>query len=296
MNKKFKFTFLLLSLFAMIAVVVLYVVTHKIAVLDPKGFIADKQRDLIIIASLLMLIVVIPVFVMTILFAWKYHHSNDKAKYTPDWDHHHVAELVWWGLPFAIIIVLAVLVWKTSHELNPFRPIESDKKTIAIQVVALDWKWLFIYPEQKVASVNFVAIPQNTPVEFEITADAPMNSFWVPQLAGQIYAMPAMRTKLNVIANECGSYRGSSSNLSGKGFAGMVFTVEAMTENQFDQWVQTAQDSNRALTAKSYEELAEPSEYNPIETYTLEASNLFEHILDKYTVPPADLQEQLKQE
>ena len=162
-----------------------------------------------------------------------------KAKHAPDWEHNYIAEYCWWGVPIVIIVILAVTTWKSSHDLNPFKPIESEKKPLAIQVVALHWKWLFIYPEQGIATVNFVQFPEKTPINFEITSDAPMNSFWIPQLGGQIYAMPAMRSKLHLIANEIGSFRGVSANISGKGFAGMTFTAKSSSEEDFDAWVQS---------------------------------------------------------
>ena len=226
MKRTFKIAILSLLFLAFVIAGVFFISTHNIAVLEPKGFIGIKERDLIITALLLMLIVVIPVFLFALFFAWKYRESNSKARHAPDWEHNYIAEYCWWGVPFLLIIILGVITWKSSHELNPFRPIQSDVKPIKIQVVALQWKWLFIYPEQNIATVNYVEFPEKTPINFEITADAPMNSFWIPQLGGQIYAMPAMRSKLHLIANEEGTFRGCSSNISGKGFAGMVFTAK----------------------------------------------------------------------
>ena len=196
------------------------------AVLDPKGFIAFEERDLLYITALLMLTVVVPVLVLAVVICWKYRAGNKKAKYEPEWDKSWALELVWWGFPCIIVALLSVLTVKSCLDLDPFKPLESDVKPLKIQVVALQWKWLFIYPEQKIATINFVQFPEKTPINFELTADAPMNSFWIPQLGGQIYAMPGMSTKLHLIANEAGSYRGSSSNISGNGFAGMIFTAK----------------------------------------------------------------------
>ena len=267
------------------ALLALYISTHNIAILEPKGLISGKERDLIVTCSLLMLIVVIPVLILTFVFAWKFRESNKKSKHTPDWEHNYIAEMCWWGVPFVLIAILSVITWKTSHELNPFKPIVTSKKPIEIQAVALDWKWLFIYPNEGIATVNLVQFPEKTPINFEITADAPMNSFWIPQLGGQIYAMPAMRSKLHLLANEQGSYGGRSANISGKGFAGMVFTAKSISETEFDQWVASVKESPERLTVESYNELVKPSEYNPVSYYVLSDKNLFDEIIMKYIRP-----------
>lgn len=256
-----------------------------IPVLNPKGLIGIKQRHLLITSSLLMLIVVIPVLVLTLFFAWRYRARHTKAKYTPNWEHSHLAESLWWGIPLVIIIILAVMTWRSSHELDPYKPIESSKKAIEIQVVALQWKWLFIYPEQGIATVNWVQFPEKTPVHFEITADAPMNSFWIPQLGGQIYAMAAMRSHLHLIANEIGSFRGVSANFSGKGFSGMTFTAKSCSQQEFDAWVKTVKQSSQPLTFDHYEQLAQPSENNPVKSYVLKQTDLFDRILMQYEAP-----------
>ncbi|PCI93490.1 ubiquinol oxidase subunit II [Candidatus Aerophobetes bacterium] len=270
---------------AILALCALFVGTHSVVVLDPKGMIADKQRRLIITAALLMLIVVVPVLIMVFVFVWRYGAQKDKAKYSPDWGHSNVAEAIWWGVPFMIITVLAIITWRTSHELNPFKPIESDKKPLEIQVVALQWKWLFIYPEQGIATVNFVQFPENTPLNFEITGDAPMNSFWIPQLGGQIYAMPSMRTKLHLIADTVGEFEGRSANLSGTGFAGMVFTAKSTTDEDFDSWVRTVKNSGRSMNRNVYDQLVEPSSYVPVMYYQLTDEDLFDQVVLKYSAP-----------
>ena len=172
------------------------------SVLDPKGQIAADEKSLIITATLLMLIVVIPVIVLTLWFAWKYRASNTSATYLPNWSYSHRIEAVCWAVPCAIIVVLGVLTWKTTHQLDPFRPIDSKVKPITIEVVSLDWKWLFIYPEQHIATVNEIQFPAGTPVNFRITSDTVMNVFFIPQLGSQIYAMAGMQTQVNLIANE----------------------------------------------------------------------------------------------
>lgn len=285
MKKTFKIALIILLILAACAVTVLYISKHNIPVLDPKGMIGEKESDLIITASLLMLIVVIPVFILTLVFAWIYREGNVKAKHHPDWEHNYIAEYCWWGVPVFIIAVLAVITWKSSHELNPSKPIEIGKKPLVIQAVALEWKWLFLYPEQGIATINFVQFPEKTPIHFEITSDAPMNSFWIPQLGGQIYAMPAMRSTLYLIANEPGNFRGCSANISGTGFAGMKFTAKASVEEEFDQWVQSVKQSPKHLNLEEYEQLLEPSEYAPVAYYVLAQHDLFDQILMKYMHP-----------
>lgn len=232
-----------------------------------------------------MLLVVIPVFILTAVIAWKFRASNSTAKYTPDWDHHTVAEVTWWAIPAAIILVLAIMTWNSSHTLEPSRPLTSVNPPLTIQVVALQWKWLFIYPEQNIATVGYVQFPKNTPVNFQITADAPMNSFWIPQLGGQIYAMAGMKTSLHLMADEIGKYNGSSANLSGVGFAGMKFTAEATTQDDFDTWVQSVGQSPNTLNLAEYQQLAKPSTNNQPAYYTLGQIGLYDEIVMKYMAP-----------
>jgi cytochrome o ubiquinol oxidase subunit 2 len=283
-KKKFKIAILALLFIGVVAWTAWFIRAHDIVVMNPKGMIGVKERDLIVTASLLMLIVVIPVFALTWFFAWKYREGK-KSEHAPDWEHNYIAEYCWWGVPFVIIVILGFITWKSSHELSPFRPIESDKKPVTIQAIALQWKWLFIYPEWGIATVNYIRFPEKTPINFEITADAPMNSFWIPQLGGQIYAMPAMRTKLHLIADEIGTFRGASANLSGKGFAGMNFVVESSTQQDFDAWVKSVKGSSKYLGWEEYKILASPSEYQPAAFYRLTQENLFDRIIMKYMSP-----------
>lgn len=276
--KKFKFALFTLLCLLGIFLLLYFLRGKEIAVLNPAGEIALKQRDLIYLSTLLMLIVVIPVFAIAIFVAWKYRASNKKAKYTPDWDFHLLAESIWWGFPLIIIAALSVVTWKSSHELDPFKSLESDVKPLTIQVVALQWKWLFIYPEQKIATINYLQFPEKTPLHFEITSDAPMNAFWIPRLGGQIYAMRGMKTQLHLIANETGTFRGSSANLSGEGFAGMFFNAEATTNSDFEAWVKSVRKSSPPL---NYDQVAEPSSYVPATTYQLDNHELFDIILRK---------------
>lgn len=256
-----------------------------IDVLFPKGMIAFKQRNLLFILQAIMLLVVIPVYILTFVFSWKYRAHNPKGNYDPDLEDSKLAEFVWWGIPFIIIIFIGALTWIKTYELDPYRPLASDVKPMKIQVVALQWKWLFLYPEEKIATVNFVQFPEKTPIDFEITADAPMNSFWIPQLGGQIYAMPSMRTKLHLIADKEGEFRGSSANISGVGFAGMHFIAKSSSKEEFQKWVQSAQQSQSDLGLEEYAKLVAPSENNPVATYQLTDESLFDQIIMKYMHP-----------
>jgi cytochrome o ubiquinol oxidase subunit II len=255
-----------------------------IDILFPKGIIALKQRNLLFILQGLMLLVVIPVYILTFVFSWKYR-AHKTAKYDPDLEDSKLAEFIWWGFPCVLVIFTAILTWIATHRLDPYKPIPSEKKPITIQAVALQWKWLFIYPEEKIATVNFVQFPEQTPVKFEITADAPMNSLWIPQLGGQIYAMPGMHTKLHLMADQAGDFKGSSANLSGEGFSGMHFIARASTTEEFEIWVQEAQNSKKRLTWTEYEDLALRSFNNPVTIYQLEEEKLFEEIIMKFMHP-----------
>ncbi len=278
--KTYRSLFFFLLIATACALAVLYLIQIEPVVLNPKGWVGVKQKDLLVIATLLMLIVVIPVFALTGFIVWKYR-AHKQAEYTPDWGHSALAETIWWGIPCLIIVALGVMNWKSSYELDPFRPLEGDKKTLLIQVVALDWKWLFIYPEQQIAVVNFMPIPEKTPIRFEITADAPMNSFWIPELGGQIFAMPGMTTELHLIADQVGEYRGCSANLSGKGFAGMTFIAPAYSDEEFHSWVSQHQESPSVLDRSTFTILSQPSEYDPIRYYSIHDSELFDWIVMK---------------
>lgn len=286
MKKSYKWLFASLAIIAIIAACIVFVKTHNIPVLEPKGFIGVKEKDLIITASLLMLIVVIPVYIFAFYFSWKYKEGSN-AKHTPDWEHNTLAELCWWGVPFVIIICLAVITWKSSFELSPFKQIVSDKKTVRIQAVALQYKWLFLYPEEGIATINYIKFPVNTPLQFEITADAPMNSFWIPQLGGQIYAMPAMRSMINLIASDQGTYRGLSANISGTGFAGMTFEAICTSQDDYNLWLSQVKTKTSFLL-DDYQNLVKVSKNLPQADYCLGKKDLFDFILMKYMQPAQD--------
>ncbi len=283
MSTKAKF-FILLIIFLSVGIAsITYLFVSDIVVLNPKGTIGERQKDLLFLATILMLIVVIPVFFLTFAIGWKYR-AEAKAKHEPDWDHNFLAECAWWGVPCLIILILGFFTWKGCHELDPFRPIDA-KKEMRVQVIALQWKWLFLYPEHNIASLNYLAVPEKTSIHFEITSDGPMNSFWIPQLGGQIYAMAGMRSELFLIANEPGEFRGSSANISGKGFASMTFKTVSYAEEDFAKWVESAGGSSKILGAAEYAKLLEPSEYNPPAFYTLADESLFEQSINKYMKP-----------
>ena len=262
-----------------------YLSDTNVAVLNPKGQIAAGQKDLIITTTLLMLIVVIPVFVLTGYIAIKYRDGNKSAKYSPDFDHSPLIEGLWWAIPFIIIAILSVMAWNSSHSLDPFKPLEHENKPLTVQVVAMQWKWLFIYPEQSVASVNMVHLPVDRPVNFQITSDAPMNSFWIPQLGGQIYAMSGMRTQLHLIADTPGKYHGQSANISGSGFAGMTFVARACQEADFEKWIAEVKSSPETLSLAHYDQLAEPTKKNPVSYYSVVDDGLFDSVIAKYMSP-----------
>ncbi len=259
---------------------------ETMGVLDPKGTIAADEKILLFTAIGLMLLVVIPVIILNFVFAWKYRASNTKAKYSPDFAHSTILEVVWWTIPIIIIAILATITWITSHRYDPYRPLDNTQgKPLVIQVVAMDWKWLFIYPDQNIATVNYVQMPINVPVRFFITADAPMNSFQIPQLAGQIYAMPGMQTELNVLATSMGSFPGFSANYSGVGFAGMTFNAKVTSQADFDAWVKNVQKQKSPLSQAVYKQLQTPSENNPAATYSSVENNLFNNVIMSYMMP-----------
>lgn len=259
-------------------------------VLDPKGMVGQKEKQLIIDAVLLMLIVVLPVIVMTFVFAWKFRASNKKAHYAPNWHHSNLIEAFVWGVPIMIILVLGTITWRTTHELDPYKPLNLEAKPITIEVVALDWKWLFIYPEQNIATVNYVAFPVNTPVNFRLTSgDTPMNAFQIPQLGTQIYAMAGMTTQVHLVADESRDYFGRAVNINGKGFSGMQFVAHADSLDAFNNWVATVKQSPDSLSIDAFKQLSVPSEDNPVKLYSSVADHLFDNLVMSFMMPGMSL-------
>jgi len=258
-------------------------------VLNPAGDVASQQGHLLVVSTMLMLLIIVPVIALVGLFAWRYRKGNTTARYEPDWDHSTALELVIWGAPLLIIIVLGLLTWIGTHTLDPYRkltrldanrPLPAHVKPLKVEVVALDWKWLFIYPGLGIASVNEVAAPVDTPIEFHITASSIMNSFFIPSLAGQIYAMPGMQTSLNAVINQAGEFEGFSANYSGSGFSDMKFKFHGMDQARFDEWVQKIK-ANKALDRAGYLVLEKPSQREPVRHYGSVDPTLYHAILNR---------------
>ena len=248
-------------------------------VLDPHGPIASAERQILFNSLAIMLAIVIPTIVATLGVAWWFRSSNTRATYLPDFEYSGRLELLVWSIPAMTVLLVGGVAWVGAHDLDPRKPISPTVKPLAVQVVSLDWKWLFIYPEQGIASVNHLTVPVGTPVSFELTSSSVMNSFFVPQLGSQIYTMSGMVTRLQLQADHPGSYPGLSANFSGEGFADMGFKVNAVPAAQFAQWVTAARNSGPALDATSYADLAKPSRALAPFTYRSVASGLFQQIL-----------------
>lgn len=263
-----------------------YISQHNLPILEPSGTVADQEKKLLITIFVLMLIVALPVFGLTIFIVWRYREGNSRGRYSPDYDSNRLAELTWWGIPIVLIAAIATLTWVSSYRLDPYRSLSAGVPPMKIEVVSLDWKWLFIYPEYDVASVNLAAIPVNRPVEFDITSDSVMNSFWVPALGSQMYTMPGMKTKLNLMATRAGDYYGSSANISGAGFAAMHFTVSAKSTSDLDGWFSTLKNNyNRPLNSTSYAQLAKPGVATKPTVYSSVSPGLFDGIIMHYMTP-----------
>lgn len=252
------------------------------SLLDPMGPIGADEKRLILIAFGLMLTVVIPVIVMALSFAWKYRQSNTSATYQPKWDYSGKIEAVVWVVPAIIVTILSVLVWRDSHALSPYKPIASSVKPIEVEAVSMDWKWLFIYPDLGIASVNKLVFPSGTPVSFRITSDTVMTSFFIPQLGSQIYAMAGMQTKLHLVADQPGTYRGLNSQFSGDGFSGMHFDAVATSQQGFDDWVKQVKESKDTLDTAGLKKLEIPTANVPVQYFASVKSGLFEDIIMKY--------------
>ncbi|QDL27316.1 ubiquinol oxidase subunit II [Stenotrophomonas maltophilia] len=255
-----------------------------VAILSPKGQIGQDEKTLLITATVLMLLVVIPVIIMTLTFAWKYRASNTKARYEPKWSHSTAIEVVVWSIPCMIVLVLAVLTWRSSHALDPYKPLDSDVKPVTIEAISLDWKWLFIYPEEKVAVVNEIKFPVNTPLNFKITSDSVMNAFFIPHLGSMIYSMAAMETKLHLIANETGEFPGMSSHYSGAGFAKMHFTAYSVTDAEYRQWLDQVRAGEQTLDKASFKALGEArnAEWYPVTYFGKTEEGLFDWVIAKH--------------
>lgn len=280
------------ALLGVIVLMILATGSASMPVIDTRGSVGNAERDTLFAAVAVMLVVVIPVFILTFFISFRYRETNKKARYTPDWASSKKLETIWWGVPIAIIAVLSVITWQTSHSLDPFKPLSSDKPALQVQVVALQWKWLFIYPQYGVASVGEFALPVNTPVAFSITSDAPMNSFWIPQLGGQIYAMAGMSTKLHLDANKTGDYKGVSANLSGEGHSSMTFVAKARNDADFASWIAAAKKSQQLLDASTYEQLRMPSKFEKVQYYQTDSTDLYGAVVKRYSMSQMTVQKE----
>lgn len=260
-----------------------------LVLLNPAGDIARQQSNLLISATLLMLLIVIPVIFMSIYFAWKFRESNTDAEYDPDWDHSTQIELYVWAAPLLIIIALGAMTWVNTHTLDPYRPLDritkgqpttEDTPVLRIQAIALEWKWLFVYPDLGIATVNEVAAPIDMPIRFQITSPKLMNSLFIPTLAGMVYGMPGMETKIHAVINELGDYEGVSGNYSGEGYSNMRFRFKGLSDSEFEAWVAEAKSSDRALDRMSYTRLTEHSFKHPVERFASVEAGLYQKILN----------------
>ncbi|GAC1414289.1 MAG: cytochrome o ubiquinol oxidase subunit II [Candidatus Doudnabacteria bacterium] len=254
---------------------------------NPKGVIGEQEKKAIILPFLLILIVVVPVLTAAVWVAVKYGADNytDNTDYQPEWVGNNKLQILWWAFPATILLCVCFLTWKYAHAVDPFKELQSNNTPITIQVVALNWKWLFIYPEQNIATVNFLEFPENTPLNFVLTADAPMNSFWIPQLGSQMYAMPGMTTHLHLMANGKGEYKGSAVEINGPGYSDMNFKAKSVSEFEFEQWLNSVHQSPDNLTPASYAKLAESSLNNPVLVFASTEPNLIDSIIKKYLAP-----------
>jgi cytochrome o ubiquinol oxidase subunit II len=279
------FTGILIVILAVIGITFVLSSEHAL-VFHPKGIIARSELELIITNIVLMLLIILPTYLLLFRVVWKYCIKKEKAAYDPDHSYGALGELIMWGFPALIVMMMAIVTWDATHKLNPYTPIESNVKPLSIQVVALDWKWLFIYPEQGIATLNYFHIPERTPIHLRLTADhSPMNSFWIPQLSGQIYCMTGMTTQLNLMADGPGEYVGKAIEINGKGYADMTFLAKSTTSNDFEEWVAQVKKSATHLSPETYEDLIKPYVDNSIILFSEVEPDLFSKIIHQYMYP-----------
>lgn len=256
---------------------------QNIAILNPKGLIAQEQLALLQLTVIILFVIAIPALGSLFFIAWKYRESNSKSNHDLNAKTSKKVVFAMWAVPTSFILVLASIMWPATHRLVPQDTIASDKQPLTIQVVSMNWKWLFLYPEQNIATVNFVQIPVDRPITFEMTADeSPMSSFWIPNLGGQLYTMTTHVNRLNLMAHEAGDYPGSSAEINGEGFAGMRFIARASSEADFEQWVASVQQGDSELDVVGYDQMLVPSENEPVALYASYETNLFDRVIAKY--------------
>lgn len=261
----------------------------SLVLLDPSGDVAHRQSDIMIVTTVITWLIIVPVMVAIGVVAWRYRASNGKAKYDPDWDHSPQLELVVWAVPLLIIISVGAVSWIGTHQTDPYRPLDriaagkpvpADVKPLEVDVISLRWKWLFLYPQYGIATVNEMAAPVDRPIRFKLTADTMMDSFFVPALVGQVYTMPGMQTMLHGVINKPGEYKGFSANFSGSGFTDMRFKFLGLDTQDFDAWVAKARAAGGDMNLATYNELREPSRAEPVHYYAKFDPDLYDRVLD----------------
>lgn len=290
-KEKYSFTliklimkFLGVLLFSLLILSLTACKAHLVGILNPKGIVADEERKLFFDTLALMMIVVLPVIIMSFAFVYHYQVSHRVQDYKPNWAHSYFLESLWWGIPCVIILILAILTWQKTQELDPFHPIpHHNQQPMLIQAIALPWKWLFIYPEQGIATVNYLVVPVGEQVEYWITADnVPMSAFFIPQLGSQIYAMAGMRTRLHLLANHPGVYEGLNTQFNGGGFSDMHFTVHAVPATEMQTWIEEVKKSPSQLTEEAYQLLLKPSVANKPQFFSNASGDFFQKVIDIY--------------
>ncbi|EIM94055.1 Cytochrome O ubiquinol oxidase subunit II [Paraburkholderia hospita] len=249
---------------------------------NTKGSVGVQERDLIILCIGLMLFVVVPAIVLTFVFAWKYRASNLNARYTPEWGHSTKIEVVVWGVPVLIIVALAAIVWYSTHKLDPYRPLDVPGEPVRVEVIASDWKWIFVYPDLGIATINQLTFPAHRQLALSITSNSTMGTFFIPQLGGQVYAMAGMRTQLHLMANEEGRYRGMSGNFNGPGFSDMKFVATATNEQDFERWVTQVKTSPLTLDFNTFQKIAKPSQGAGVVQFSQVQPGLFKAVIDQF--------------
>lgn len=294
MGKKSALIVLVLLLCDFILCVHLLIRNATFPMLSPAGIIAEKQKALFLTVGSLGLVIILSVIAAAFFIVFKYRETNEKALFTPEATGTKSQMLFWWVIPTLIVFLMGIITWESTHALDPFKPLISDRKPMTIQVVALRWKWLFIYPEQNIATVNYLVIPEKTPITFELTADAPMNSFWIPRLGGQMYAMEGMVTRTHLMADKTGEFEGSTAEISGVGFAGMRFITKSVTSDEFTYWVGKTKTSSLMLDTLTYTQLAKPSEDAKPVFYSAVEQNLYNGIVMKYMPKTSNGKEEME--
>ncbi|MEW9571405.1 ubiquinol oxidase subunit II [Rhodanobacter sp. Si-c] len=273
-----------------------------LALLDPSGDVARQQSDVMIVTTVIIALIIVPVLVAIGVIAWRYRASNEKAHYDAEWDHSPQLELVVWAAPLLIIIAVGAISWIGTHQLDPYRPLDrvaqgqpvaAGTKPLEVDVVSLRWKWLFLYPQYGIATVNQLAAPVNVPIRFKFTSDAMMDAFSVPELAGMVYTMPGMQTMLHAVINKPGQYPGFSANYSGAGFTDMRFTFEGMSQQDFDDWVAKAHAAGGTLDLQAYELLRQPERDAPVRSYASFEPDLYTRILNRCAGPGQECKGQM---